>query len=65
VSAVGGRTLATELIDAGLVTDVYLTISPRDGGTPGTPMHPGKMFPRDLVLRKRDDQGVTFEHWRL
>lgn len=66
VSAVGGRALATELIDAGMVEDVYLTTSPTDGGTPGTPMYGGKLFPRsELVLRKRDPNGVTFEHFRL
>lgn len=37
ISAVGGRGLATELIDAGLVQDLYLTTSPITGGEPGTP----------------------------
>ena len=41
ISAVGGRNLAAELIDAGLVQDLYLTTSPVAGGEPGTPMYLG------------------------
>jgi 5-amino-6-(5-phosphoribosylamino)uracil reductase len=64
ISAVGGRNLAGELIDAGLVQDVYLTTSPVAGGEPGTPMYSG---PLDLqtVVRKRGtryEAGVVFEH---
>jgi riboflavin biosynthesis pyrimidine reductase len=64
VSAVGGRGLATELIDAGLVQDIYLTTSPVTGGEPDTPMY---SRPLDLrtVVRKRGtlhEAGVVFEH---
>ena len=64
ISAVGGRGLATELIDAGLVQDLYLTTSPTIGGEPGTPMY---SRPLDLrtVVRKRGtlhETGVVFEH---
>ena len=64
ISAVGGRTLAAELIDAGLVQDLYLTTSPVPGGEPGTPMY---SRPLDLrtVVRKRGtlhEAGVLFEH---
>jgi riboflavin biosynthesis pyrimidine reductase len=64
ISAVGGRGLATELIDAGLVQDLYLTTSPIAGGEPGTPMY---SRPLDLrtVVRKRGtlhETGVVFEH---
>jgi hypothetical protein len=53
-----------ELIDAGLVQDLYLTTSPVIGGEPGTPMY---SRPLDLrtVVRKRGtlhQAGVLFEH---
>lgn len=67
VSAVGGRHLATQLIDAGLVQDVYLTTSPRPGGEPGTPMYPRPLRARILVRKHGTgpDAGVVFEHLRL
>jgi riboflavin biosynthesis pyrimidine reductase len=64
ISAVGGRTLATGLLDAGLVTDLYLTTSPKRGGTPNTPMYAGSRPPaRELVVSKRSADGVEFEHF--
>ena len=67
ISIVGGRTIATALIDAGLVQDVYVTTSPRDGGEPNTPMHP-RPLETALVTRKRgtgEDADVVFEHRRV
>ena len=67
VSAVGGRTIATALIDAGLVQDVYLTTSPREGGDPNTPMYP-RPLDAQLLVRKHgsgDEAGVVFEHLLL
>jgi riboflavin biosynthesis pyrimidine reductase len=67
VSAVGGRTLATELIDAGLVQDLYLTTSPKPGGEPGTPFYPQPLNGR-TILRKHGtgpEAGVIFEHLRI
>ncbi len=69
VSCIGGRTLTTQLIDAGVVQDIYLTTSPRLGGEPGTPFYTGA-HPLDtrLSVRKagRDDEaGVVFEHFVL
>jgi len=64
LSAVGGRTMATALIDAGLVQDIYLTTSPRPGGEPGTPMYP-KPLQWEAAVRKAGtgaEEGVTFEH---
>jgi len=64
ISAVGGRKLAAQLIDAGLVQDVYLTTSPIDGGEPNTPLYP-RPLPGDVVVRKRGtgpETGVVFEH---
>ena len=65
-SVVGGRRVATQLIDAGLVQDVYLTTSPRAGGEPNTPMYPGHLDGR-LIVRKRgtgSEAGVVFDHTR-
>lgn len=67
VSAIGGRKIAAQLIDAGLVQDVYLTTSPRAGGEPDTRMYPGPLKGA-VVVRKRGtdgESGVTFEHTRL
>jgi riboflavin biosynthesis pyrimidine reductase len=64
LSCVGGRTLARQLLDAGLVDDVYLTTAARPGGEPGTPLHPGS-WRGSLVTRKHGtgpDAGVIFEH---
>ena len=64
VSVVGGRTVATALIDAGLVQDVYLTTASREGGQPNTPMYP-KPLAADVVVRKRgtgEEMSVVFEH---
>ena len=66
VSAVGGRTLATALIDQSLVKDLYLTTGATDGGTRDTPFYEGSDFPeRDLVVRKRSREGILFEHFIL
>ena len=67
VSAVGGRHLATQLIDAGLVQDLYLTTSPRPGGEPNTPFYPGTLRAHTLVskLGTGPETGVTFEHLQL
>jgi len=67
LSCIGGRTLAEELIDAGLVQDLYLTTSPISAGEPGTPFY-GRPLAAEVVVRKRGtgaDVGVTFEHLRL
>ena len=67
VSAIGGRRIATQLIDARLVQDVYLTTSPRTGGEPDTPMYP-KPLEGAVTVRKRGtggESGVIFEHLRL
>src|SRR5262249_344783 len=67
ISCVGGRTIATHLLDRSLVEDVYLTTSPHRGGEPNSPMYPKPLVGRTIV-RKRGtgaDQGVVFEHFRL
>lgn len=66
LSCVGGRRLATQLLDTRLVQDVYLTTAARDGGEPRTPMY-DKPLGMELVVRKHgrgSETGVVFEHWR-
>jgi riboflavin biosynthesis pyrimidine reductase len=69
ISCIGGRTLATELIDAGAVQDIYLTTAPRRGGEPGTPFYTGSApLNTTTVVKKagRDEEaGVVFEHLTL
>ncbi len=69
ISAIGGRTAATALVDAGLVQDLYLTTAPRSGGAPGTPWYAGAPKPRRrLVVRKigpAEEGEVLFEHFVL
>ena len=69
VSSIGGRTLATQLIDKGVIQDIYLTTSPKPGGEPGTPFYTGAQpLKKTLVVRKsgRDEEaGVVFEHFVL
>lgn len=56
ISSVGGRTLATSLVDAGLVQDIYLTTSTIDGGEPRTPWYTGPAQPQlRLIVSKRED----------
>jgi len=67
ISAVGGRHVATQLIDAGLVQDLYLTTSPRPGGEPGTPLYPHPLATSTVVRAHGTgtDEGVIFNHARL
>ena len=64
LSAIGGRTVARAMINAGLIQDLYLTTSPHPGGEPDTPL---SLTPIDgrMVVKKRGtgiEQGVLFEH---
>jgi hypothetical protein len=66
LSCVGGRTLATALVDAGFVQDLYLTTSPIEAGEPNTPWYAGDRPPRlDVIARKHEDapeHPIVFEH---
>jgi riboflavin biosynthesis pyrimidine reductase len=69
LSSVGGRRSATELVDAGLVQDVYLTTTRSTAGDANTPWYVGK---RELSLEtivvkewEGDDGPVRFEHSQL
>ena len=64
VSCIGGRTIAGQLIDAGLIQDLYLTTSARSAGEPNTPFY-SKPLEAETIVRKRGtgvDEGVVFEH---
>jgi riboflavin biosynthesis pyrimidine reductase len=65
ISAIGGRRAATALLRDGLISDIYLTTSPIEGGAPNTPFYEGP--PLDLVQvllksGKGAERGVRFEH---
>jgi riboflavin biosynthesis pyrimidine reductase len=66
ISAVGGRTVATALLDAGVVQDIYLTTTEKSAGEPDTPLYAGSKPPAlDAVVRKRStdpDARFLFEH---
>jgi 5-amino-6-(5-phosphoribosylamino)uracil reductase len=67
ISSIGGRKIASQLIGAGLVQDLYLTTSPQTGGEPNTPIHSTPLT-TEVVARKRGtgkETGVVFEHLRL
>jgi riboflavin biosynthesis pyrimidine reductase len=74
ISAVGGRTTATALIDGRLVDDLYLTTSTAPGGETGTPFYVGPStalragpgFAKRLCVMKEGrgaETGVRFEHF--
>ena len=69
ISAIGGRSTATALIDAGVVSDLYLTTTNSDAGERKTPVYVGhRNVGRELVIRKRSegtDVPIVFEHFRL
>lgn len=66
ISAVGGRSAATALVDAGLVQDLYLTTSAIDAGEPNTPWYSGAAMPQlQVIVRKIEDtieHPILFEH---
>src|SRR5262249_7248562 len=43
--SIGGRRSASQLVDAGLVQDVYLTTTQSSAGEPGTPWYVGRRAP--------------------
>ena len=67
VSAIGGRRTARALLREGVVHDLYLTTSPKEGGEPNTPLLDA---PIDVpaVLTKTGtgpEDGVRFVHYTL
>ncbi len=69
LSVVGGRTVATSLLDAGLIQDLCLTTSAIEGGRPNTPFYAGDRLPTlDAIVRKRGSAPsgtITFEHFAV
>jgi riboflavin biosynthesis pyrimidine reductase len=69
ISAIGGRTVASSLFDAGLVQDICLTTTARTAGEPNTPFYTGKHPPHlELVVRKTGtDPGypILVEHFAI
>jgi riboflavin biosynthesis pyrimidine reductase len=66
ISAVGGRSVASSLIQAGVVQDLCLTTTAISAGAPGTPYYTGrKRLHRELIIRKKlaagDEPGITVE----
>jgi riboflavin biosynthesis pyrimidine reductase len=66
ISAIGGRVTATQLVDAGLIQDIYLTTTSLEGGEPGTPWYCGTNPPQLTAITSKEwhDSGsrVVFEH---
>lgn len=69
ISCVGGRALATSLVEAGLVQDLYLTTSAINAGEPGTPWYTGPAAPQlQLIVSKREDVAeapIQVEHFAI
>ena len=65
ISCVGGRSIATSLLQAGLVSDLYLTTSPISAGEPHTPFYEGPPLTITKPVEKAgqgSEAGVRFEH---
>lgn len=66
ISAVGGRTTASALLDQRLVQDICLTTTDRHAGQPNTPFYVGSRPPRmTAIVRKRGldpEYPILFEH---
>ena len=68
ISVVGGRTVATSLLDEGLIQDLCLTTSALEGGKPDTPFYAGDRSPvLQVLVRKRgaEPAAITFEHFTV
>jgi riboflavin biosynthesis pyrimidine reductase len=69
ISAIGGRFTATQLVDAGLAQDIYLTTTSLKGGDPGTPWYSGTAPPRLTAVTSKqwDESGsrVVFGHFLI
>jgi riboflavin biosynthesis pyrimidine reductase len=66
ISCVGGRTSATSLLRARIVSDLYLTTSPISAGEPHTPFHDGPPLSLTKIVEKAGQEreaGVRFEHF--
>jgi riboflavin biosynthesis pyrimidine reductase len=67
ISCIGGRTLARQLIDAGLIHELNLTTSAKAAGEPDTPLYPTPIE-APVIVRKRGtgpEAGIVFEQLNL
>jgi riboflavin biosynthesis pyrimidine reductase len=69
ISAIGGRSTATALIDEGLVQDLCLTTTTRHAGEPNTPFYTGANDLRFETIATKTGSGdgceILVEHLRL
>jgi len=69
ISSIGGRFTATQLVDAGLVQDIYLTTTSLEGGEPGTPWYAGAAPPRLTAITSKQwnesGSSVVFDHFMI
>jgi riboflavin biosynthesis pyrimidine reductase len=68
ISVVGVRTVASSLVDAGVIQDLCLTTSARDGGQPNTPFYTGHRAPvLEPIVRKQGaaPSAIIFEHFAV
>jgi riboflavin biosynthesis pyrimidine reductase len=69
ISVIGGRSTATQLVDAGLIQDIYLTTTSLTGGEPGTPWYAGAALPRLTAITSKqwNESGsrVVFDHFLI
>ena len=69
ISAIGGRSTATQLVDARLIQDIYLTTTSLEGGEPGTPWYCGSNAPRLTAITSKQwhESGskVVFDHFLI
>ena len=69
ISAIGGRVTATQLVDAGLIQDIYLTTTSLEGGEPGTPWYCGADSPQLETITSKgwheNGSRVVFEHFLI
>ena len=66
ISAVGGRSTATRLVDGGVVQDIYLTTTSHTGGEPDTAWYTGSHTPPLTVITEKQwlehRSRVVFDH---
>jgi len=66
ISAVGGRSTASHLVDSGLAQDLYLTTTSQVGGDPDTPWYSGAAAPSTTVITQKQwfdgTSRILFEH---
>jgi hypothetical protein len=69
VSAISGRVTATQLVDAGLIQDIYLRTTSLEGGEPGTPWYCGAYSPQLTPITRKEwsESGsrVVFDHFSI